>query len=276
MKAVIEAAGRRRNAGARAARLLLGAWAVLLAGGCSGRSKDAVPAFGPEGDFQAAVREFERGDMAAAIAAFETFERNHPGSQYIDDALFYLGRAHQTTREYLLARQAFERLAEDFPRSPFVEDAHFEIAHSWYLAVRGAELDAEPAEEALRSYRTYLRRYPEGKHRAQAEEAIADLLGTLARKSYLNGQTYMRLGRPEAARRYFEKSLEIWEQAPVSAQALAGIARSYEKEMNWAEARRAYERLAAHLGEQPDRFADGKNLAGEARKKLASLPAGGD
>ncbi len=253
-------------------RLLILACALAWLSGCaSGPGK--LPSFGPEADFEVARQEFDRGHLVAAIEHLESFERNHPGSQFIDDALYYLGLARQKNNEYLLARQAFGRVVDDYPRSPLVEDARFETARSWFLAVRGAEHDAEPAEEALKAFQAYLRRYPEGKQKEAAEKAIADVLGTLARKDFLNGETYMRLGRLAAARRYFEKSLVTWADSPVSARALDGIARTFEKEENWSEARRSYERLAAHLGADPARFTKGGDLARRAREKLAELPA---
>jgi outer membrane assembly lipoprotein YfiO len=213
--------------------------------------------------------------MLSAIELLESFERKHPGSQFIDDALYYLGKAHQGNKEQLLARQAFRRVVEDFPRSPFAEDARFEIARSWFLSVRGAQLDAEPAEEALRSFRVYLRRFPQGRHVAEAREGEQAVLGVLAEKDYLNGRTYMRLGRHGAARRYFEKSLTTWADSPHAAKALDGVARTYESEGNRAGARQAYERLLEVLGGEPARFEDGIALARRAREKLAGELADG-
>jgi outer membrane protein assembly factor BamD (BamD/ComL family) len=138
--------------------------------------------------------------------------------------------------------------------------------------MRGPALDPEPAEEALRACEIYLRRYPEGKHRPEAEEAILKARRNLAKKDYLNGRTYMRLGKPEGARRYFQKSLSRWEDSPVSAKAMEGIAVSYEKQKQWEDARQAYEELLKHLGDDPGRFEDGRRIAISARRRLERLP----
>jgi len=252
------------------ARLLVLGW-IALAASCAG-GRHPVHGPGAQGDFTRAKEAYEGGHHTRAIELLEAFERNHPGSQYIDDAFFYLGKSHQASREQLLARQAFQRLLDAFPRSSFAEDALFEIAHSWFLSMRGPALDPEPAEEAIRAFRSYLRRYPEGEHRSESEEAIRTVLNNLADKDYRNGRTYMRLGRPGAARRYFEMSLSRWDEATVSAKAREGIARSYEKEDRWPEARAAYESLLEHLGDDPDRFDDGSDIAARARQRLASLP----
>jgi len=239
---------------------------------CSCGRQERIQGPGAQGEFLKGREAHERGDQARAIEIFEAFERNYPGSQFIDDALFFLGKAHQANGEQILARQAFQRLLDGFPRSSYAEDALFELAQSWVLSMRGPALDPEPAEEALRACEIYLRRYPEGTHREQAERAVVKARSNLAAKDYQNGCTYMRLGKPEAARRYFEKSLARWKQAPVSAKAMEGIAVSYEKQEQWEAARQATLDLLLHLGEDPDRYEDGPRIASEARRRLDRLP----
>ena len=243
---------------------------ILLTSCSSSPSPVAAP--GARGDFQRGREAYEKGRHPRAIELLEDFERRHPGSQYVDDALHYLGKAHQARGEHILARQAFLALLDAFPQSTYSEDAWFELAHSWYLSMRSPPLDSEPAEEAIRTLRSYLRRFPEGSHRREAEEAIDDALRTLAVKDYLNGRTYFRLGRPGAARRYFQKSLDRWREAPTTAQAWDSVGRTYEKEKRWEEAREAYADLLAHLGDDPGRFKDGKAIQRRARRKLESLP----
>lgn len=259
----------------RAARFrLLGVLAAAALAGCSA-GLDRGGTGSAAGDFARAQAEFDRGHHAEAIALLENFERGHPGSQYIDDAVFLLGRAHQGNGEQILARAAFERLREDFPQSPFAEEALFQIGRSWFLSVRGPALDPEPAEEALRVFGIYMRRYPEGAFVEEARKGEQGALGVLAEKERLNGVTYLRLGRYEAARRCFERSLERWPEAPRSAEALAGIARAREREGDASGARNAWQRLLEHLGEDPARYRKGKELAREAGKRLARLDADG-
>ncbi|MCK4305889.1 MAG: outer membrane protein assembly factor BamD [Candidatus Eisenbacteria sp.] len=254
----------------RAAVQVLLCMTICIAGCAGGNGSVRGP--GPQGVFLRGKQAYERGRHMEAIELLEAFERQHPGSQYIDDAIFYLGKAHQANREQLLARQSFERLIEAFPRSSYTEDAFFEIGRSWFLEMRSPALDPEPAEEAMRAFRVYERRYPDGKYRREAEDAIRKVLENLAKKDYLNARTYMRLGRPEAARRYFHKSLDRWLEAPIAAKAAQGIAQSYERERRWPEAREAYSWLLDHLGDTPKRYEDGAKIARMARTSLDRLP----
>jgi len=254
-----------RGAGGAMALVL----AVLL---CSCAKQERVQGPGAAGEFERGRSAHERGDQLRAIEILEAFERTYPGSQFIDDALFYLGKAHQANGEQILARQVFQRLLDGFPRSSYAEDALFELAQCWVLSMPGPALDPEPAEEALRACETYLRRYPEGKHRERAEQAALAARTALAEKDYLNGRTYMRLGKPEAARRYYQKALDRCEDGPMSARAMEGIADSYVEQQLWDDARRAYGELLEHLGDDPSRFEDGPQIAAEARRRLERLP----
>jgi outer membrane assembly lipoprotein YfiO len=265
-----DAAGRSTGGGSRAIGAAVLTALVLAIGAC-GQTSSFGPSGSADGDFKRASDEYTRGHFLTAVELLESFERQHPGSQFIDDALFLLGKAHQGNREFLLARQAFERVRDDYPQSPLAEQALFEIARSWFQSMRGPALDPEPAEEAVRTFRVYLRRFPEGAFRAEADEGVRGALAVLAEKQYLNGVTYLRLNRLGAARRCFEASLEKWDQSPNSAQALAGIARAYEREGSRAEARDAYQRLRDHLGDDPARYRDGDQLGREAQRKLAEL-----
>ncbi len=246
----------------------------LLTGAGCGSAAGPLSMPGAQGEFERGKTAYERGRHLEAIELLEAFERRHPGSQFIDDALYFLGKAHQANNEQLLARQAFERILTAFPRSSFSEDAYFEIARSWYLGMRGPALDPEPAEEAAIAFAAYLRRYPEGKYVDEARAAITEVQNTLAKKAFLNGRTYMRLGRPEAARRYFRKSYEQWPQASVAGKAVDGIARTYERQDDRARAAEFYERLVEMLAPAPDRYEDGQDLLARAKQKLglASSP----
>jgi outer membrane protein assembly factor BamD len=252
-----------------ATRLL---WLIGLA--CLGCSSASGPSGmpGAQGQFERGKTAYDRGRYMEAIELLDAFERQYPGSQFIDDALFYLGKAHQGNSEHRLARQAFERILTAFPRSSFGEEALYEVARSWFLSMRGPALDPEPAEEAVKALADYLQRHPNGKYVDEARAAMADVQDTLAEKAYLNGRTYLRLGRTQAARRYFLKSYEQWPQASVAGKAVDGVARAFEQEQAWESAAAYYERLVTLLEPDPGRYEDGRDLLARAREKLAALP----
>ncbi len=218
-----------------------------------------------------AERAYDKGHYEEVILLLSDFDREFPGSPLFDSAFLLLGRAHQANEEYLLARQAFRRILEETPGSPLAEDALFEIGRCWFLAIGGPERDPGPAEEAISTFGQYLERYPGGKYVSEAQEGLERARETLAKKDYLNGRTYLRLGYYGAARRYFRKSLERKADSRCSGLALAGLAEAYEREGRRAEAVRVYRRLIGHLQESPQDFEKGGALLRKAQRRLRRL-----
>ncbi len=60
---------------------------------------------------------FDRGAYGAAIKRFETILKEYPGSEYDDQALYYLGESLWELEQKGQARAAFERLITQFPDS---------------------------------------------------------------------------------------------------------------------------------------------------------------
>jgi outer membrane protein assembly factor BamD (BamD/ComL family) len=60
---------------------------------------------------------FNHGAYGAAIKRFETILKEYQGSEYDDQALFYLGESLWELEQKAAARAAFERLIAQFPDS---------------------------------------------------------------------------------------------------------------------------------------------------------------
>jgi outer membrane assembly lipoprotein YfiO len=249
--------------------LLLLAAAALGPFGCGSPPQPGeVP--GEEGDFHRAERLFRQGRYLQAVEALDAYRNEHPGSDRIDDAIFLLGMAHQKQGENLLARDEFDRLLRDYPQSSHREEAQYERALAWLADARGPALDPEPTEEALSSFRAYLRLYPEGAHRADAEQFEAKCLDRLARKAYLNGKTYLKAKEGEAARIYFEKSLSIRSESTCAGDAMLGLARAHRLRGDAAAEQTAWQQLLDYATvERMAREPHLKKLRREAEQALA-------
>jgi outer membrane assembly lipoprotein YfiO len=248
-----------RRRGIRRACSGLGLLAAVLAlvwgAGCAAPLRGGGA--GPEAEFAHGQELFEDGHYLQAIQALESFRTEHPGSDRVDDAILLLGKAHAKLGENILAREEFDRLLKDFPQSSHREEAQFERAMSWLADAHGPSLDPEPTQAALDAFRAYLRNYPDGTHRAEAEKYIRLVLDRLAAKAYLNGQTYLELHQPQAACIYFEKSLSILEDSSRAGDALLGLARAHEEMGDTAKARECYQKILE--------FATPERLQGNSR-----------
>jgi len=228
---------------------------ALLAGCAASVPEGGI---GAEADFQRGKQLFEDRRYLQAVQVLETFRNEHPGSDLVDDAIFLLGKAHQKLDENLLAREEFDRLLRDFPQSELREEAQYERAMSWMEDARPPALDPEPTQSALEAFRAYLRNYPNGAHLEEAEKNIRVCLDRLAVKAYLNGETYLRLRQPQAARIYFEKSLSTLSDFSRAGDAMMGLARVAEMLGEEEQARAAYTQLLNYAS--PERVQNDKRL----------------
>ena len=92
---------------------------------------DAVD--GGPADQEAYARAFETlkgADYDAAIAQFRDFMKNHPQSELLDNAQYWLGEAYYVTRDYERAAGAFRAVGERWPDSRKAPDALLKLGYT--------------------------------------------------------------------------------------------------------------------------------------------------
>ncbi len=92
---------------------------------------DAVD--GGPADQEAYARAFETlkgADYDAAIAQFGDFMKNHPQSELLDNAQYWLGEAYYVTRDYERAAGAFRAVGERWPDSRKAPDALLKLGYT--------------------------------------------------------------------------------------------------------------------------------------------------
>jgi len=69
---------------------------------------------------------------ADAAAQFQIFLQHYPGSEYADNAQYWLGESYYVTRNYDIALEAFQGLLSKYPDSPKVGDGLLKIGYTHY------------------------------------------------------------------------------------------------------------------------------------------------
>jgi TolA-binding protein len=143
------------------------------------------------------------GDVAGAARRLTELVERFPTGAYVENALYSLGYAWQKTGEHERGLQAFQRLLQAFPHSPLRRSAEYGVARALVALQRFAEAApywerlhqqaesperaeeaafwravswtrAERCDQAAPAFQSYLARFPQGLHRADALITLAE------------------------------------------------------------------------------------------------------
>ncbi len=121
-----------------------------------------------------------------------------PFGPLADDAVFTIGEAYFIGGDYEAARDQFDHLIKNYPRSELAVRARVRRAYCNARLVEGAPYDLTPVVEAKRDLEALSRISGDETLRRQASE-MRDIL---ARSDYEAGLLYFRKGNIEAGMRY--------------------------------------------------------------------------
>jgi outer membrane protein assembly factor BamD len=217
----------------RSVRLCLALAGVLL-GACR---PSFVPGNYPTHDalYRASLRQFEAKRWENAVAGFERLTTELPARDTLfPPTLWHLGKAHQRNEEWLLAAQAFQRLAETFPTDTLADDAFYEAGASYARLWRKPVLDAAYGETALQTLQAMISVFPSSPLVPQAQRDIARLQDWFAQKDFEAGMHYFRRKGYDSAIIYFGDVVERYPDTPTARQALLRLAEAYRK-INYRE-----------------------------------------
>jgi tol-pal system protein YbgF len=82
--------------------------------------------------YDAAFQSLKDLRYADAAQGFSNFLDRYPGSEYADNAQYWLGESYYVTRNYELALDAFSQLQERFPDSSKLPDSLLKIGYTHY------------------------------------------------------------------------------------------------------------------------------------------------
>ena len=139
--------------------------------------------------------------LAGAQAGIEILKKvieRAPFGPLADDAVFAIGEAYFRGGDYAAARDQFDHLIRNYPRSELAVRARVRRAYCNARLVEGAPYDLTPVLEAKKDLEVLSRVSGDATLRRQA----AEMRDVLARSDYEAGLFYFRQGNVEAGMRY--------------------------------------------------------------------------
>jgi len=92
----------------------------------------AVPAGGPEAEYQAAFNLLKDGRYDEATVALREFLARHRDHELASNAMYWLGEAHYVRRDYPAALTAFEGVLSQYPNARKAPDALLKLGYCQY------------------------------------------------------------------------------------------------------------------------------------------------
>lgn len=118
-------------------------------------------------EYQQAFELLKQSLYEQAIRAFQQFLVDHPGSEYADDAQYWLAEAFYVTRNFEAALPEYQKLAGNYPDSQKLTQALLKVGFTYQELGR--------VDEARAALRDLLNRYPGTSAARLAEERLATL-----------------------------------------------------------------------------------------------------
>lgn len=168
------------------------------------RSEELIrPGDSLEVAFEKAMMQYNQGEYNDAARAFETVISIGRGTDYGQEAQYYLAESYYNNERYLLAASEYQRYAQYHPNSPRREEVDFKEALCYYEISPRYRLDQEYTNRAIEKFRLYRTRYPDTERADEAAEYISELRNKLAHRDYNAADFYMRTERYNSAAIYF-------------------------------------------------------------------------
>jgi outer membrane protein assembly factor BamD len=225
----------------------------LAAASCSGPSSKKLAKRGLydcSERLRAAAGRMEKKNYADAVRILEDIKFQCGGSPVMDSVYYYTALSRLRQKQYDDARSEFEALYGEFPRSPFVEEAHFRVAHIRYTRSLPYFRDQAETKEAMRLFNDYVDLYPGGAYADSARSLYAQSLDKLAEKEFNNALFYRKQKEHNAALIYYRAVLSEYPESKFAPEAIVGMAEMLVALQRDSEAAEAVGELdAAAFGE---------------------------
>jgi outer membrane protein assembly factor BamD len=186
--------------------------------------------------FDIGMKNLEKQKYLQAQLDFNNVLIRGTGSDYGDDAQFFLGESYYRNEEYLNAITEFEKLTRRMGFSEYVEEARFKICESYKIESPKYFHDQEYSHKALERYQEFIDDYPTSKYLKSILISIKDLRNKMANKVYQTGILYMKMDEYDSAKIAFNNAIDSYYDTDIIHLANQGLIIASAKNLEIAEA----------------------------------------
>ena len=202
--------------------------AVLAVAACSGSDKKPqVEDRLVESLYSEAAEAMDAQEYDHAAQMFEEVERQHPYSQWATQAELMAAFAYYKDTRYDEAIIALDRFIELHPGNKDIDYALYLNALCYYEQISDVARDQAMTQEALKSFESLIRRFPDSKYTRDAILKRDLTLDHLAGKEMEIGRYYLHQGQVNAAINRFRTVVTDFQTTMHVPEALHRLVESY-------------------------------------------------
>jgi len=161
--------------------------------------------------------------MDKAVEVLTKVVQNAPYGRYADLAQFKIGEAYKNDGFYEEAVLAYQKLIDDYPKSPLAEDAKYQIALATYYVSRDPAYDQEFTDRAIDEYKRLINETADVELNQEARTALDQLREKKARSTFETGLFYEKSGHPQSALVYYKEVAENYSDTLIAVRAIEKV-----------------------------------------------------
>jgi outer membrane protein assembly factor BamD len=142
-----------------------------------------------------------------AVASWEKVRDTYYSPEMNALAEFKIAEAYFLAEQYVEAAASFEDFLKQHPTHSRTQEALYYLGRSYYNQILSPDRDQTATRNALVTFETFLRRYPQAKERGEIQTFIDHCRERLAEQQFAVGEFYLRTHHPEAAADRFKDLL---------------------------------------------------------------------
>ncbi len=210
---------------------------LSLAMSACGSGESATVTESVDDIFQDAMAAYQDEDWLDARRLFNVIRLQYPASQYADDAQYYLAEINFARKEYILAAFNYSSVYRSFPRSEFVQRAHYQEAMCYFRLSPSFNRDQSYTDQAISKFSEYQSYFPNDSLAQEASQRIEELREKLARREYETAVLYVKMRSLRSAIVYYDSVIDSYPDTPFLELAYVGKIRTLVELKNSDDAR---------------------------------------
>ncbi len=156
-----------------------------------------------------------------AIEIYQHVVDHAPYGEYADKAQMRLGECYLRQYRYEEANRAFQRVVDEYPSSPLLEQAKFKVAFCARQLSLKPSYDQSATDEAIGWHEKFIASHPTSDLMPQAQESLKQLRTIKAEGLAKIAQFYEKQGNPASAAVYYRDIINQYSDTTLAPQAVA-------------------------------------------------------